>query len=193
MVRATQKPTPTSQDGASDTPPPDYEFSAFFSYKQEPKSKVIREFLKANLFPWVEETFQRPVWLDIDRDNIALGDMQRGVEHCKFFIMVMSEAYFQSGFCLSEVQWAVGAGKELIILCDESDRTSLGKMFGIANAASKGLGDILGRVKVIDVYTHEVTLRRATVERIQRQIRAEPEPQDASSSASGSSSSSSSS
>ena len=58
----------------------------------------------------------KTVWLDVNMDNCDTSAMMEGVEHSHNFVLVLSDGYFKSDFCVMEVRQARKLGKH-IVLC----------------------------------------------------------------------------
>ena len=56
------------------------------------------------------------VWLDVNMNDCGTPAMMEGVEHSKTFVLVLSDGYFDSQFCVQELRRAICLEKK-IVLC----------------------------------------------------------------------------
>jgi hypothetical protein len=58
----------------------------------------------------------KEVWLDKNMKDCSTAAMMEGVEHSKTFVLVLSDGYFDSQFCVKELRRAISLEKK-IVLC----------------------------------------------------------------------------
>ena len=58
----------------------------------------------------------KEVWLDKNMKDCSTAAMMEGVEHSKTFVLVLSDGYFGSQFCVKELRRAISLEKK-IVLC----------------------------------------------------------------------------
>ena len=58
----------------------------------------------------------KEVWLDKNMKDCSTAAMMEGVEHSKTFVLVLSNGYFDSTFCVMELRRAIELRKK-IVLC----------------------------------------------------------------------------
>ena len=58
----------------------------------------------------------KKVWLDVNMDDCGTPAMMEGVEHSKTFMLVLSDGYFDSKYCVMELRRAISLQKK-IVLC----------------------------------------------------------------------------
>ena len=58
----------------------------------------------------------KKVWLDVNMNDCGTPAMMEGVEHSKTFVLVLSDGYFDSQFCVMELHRAICLEKK-IVLC----------------------------------------------------------------------------
>ena len=58
----------------------------------------------------------KEVWLDKNMKDCSTAAMMEGVEHSKTFVLVLSEGYFDSQYCVKELRHAISLEKK-IVLC----------------------------------------------------------------------------
>jgi hypothetical protein len=58
----------------------------------------------------------KEVWLDKNMKDCSTAAMMEGVEHSKTFVLVLSDGYFDSQFCVMELRRAISLEKK-IVLC----------------------------------------------------------------------------
>ena len=54
------------------------------------------------------------VWLDRFMEDKSAAAMKEGVEHSDVFVCILSDSYFASHYCCSELRWAFDANKPVI-------------------------------------------------------------------------------
>jgi len=58
----------------------------------------------------------KKVWLDVNMNDCGTPAMMEGVEHSKSFMLVLSDGYFDSKYCVMELRRAISLRKK-IVLC----------------------------------------------------------------------------
>ena len=58
----------------------------------------------------------KKVWLDVNMNDCGAPAMMEGVEHSKTFVLVLSDRYFDSKYCVMELRRAISLRKK-IVLC----------------------------------------------------------------------------
>ena len=54
-------------------------------------------------------------WLDVKMKDCSVPAMMHGVEHSRFFVLVLSEHYFESDYCKMELFKAIELGKPVVL------------------------------------------------------------------------------
>jgi hypothetical protein len=82
----------------------------FMSHKQDESGRAVA------LITRDLEQAGKKVWLDVNMNDCGTPAMMEGVEHSKTFMLVLSDGYFDSQFCVMELRRAISLRKK-IVLC----------------------------------------------------------------------------
>ena len=82
----------------------------FMSHKQDESGRAVA------LITRDLEQAGKKVWLDVNMNDCGTPAMMEGVEHSKTFVLVLSDGYFDSQFCVLELRRAICLEKK-IVLC----------------------------------------------------------------------------
>jgi len=69
-------------------------------------------------------------WLDVKMDHCDEKAMEEGVKHAKVVLVIASEGYFKSGFCMKELGWAVQYNKPIVVAIPVELKTRIGELLG---------------------------------------------------------------
>jgi len=97
----------------------------FISYKQQ-ESKD----LALDLWHGLGGNKNPGAWLDVKNyAGQTVDDMKAGIRECKYFLLILTEGYFDSAYCRLELNYAIDLGKEAIMVfnTDRIAKQSIGK------------------------------------------------------------------
>jgi hypothetical protein len=108
--RLTSPSSPSLQQAAASMINQGAPWDFFMSHKQGESGPdmalITMDLLKAG----------KRVWLDKNMKDCSTAAMMEGVEHSKTFVLVLSDGYFDSQFCVKELRRAISLEKK-IVLC----------------------------------------------------------------------------
>jgi len=107
----------------------------FISYKQS-ESKD----LALDLWHGLGGNKNPGAWLDVkNHAGQTVDDMKAGIRECKYFLLILTQGYFDSSYCRLELNYAVDLGKEAIMVfnTDRIAKQSIGKE--LAKAKDHGI------------------------------------------------------
>lgn len=82
-------------------------------------------------------------WLDVKAEEADEQAMEAGVRDAEFFILIASDGYFKSGFCVKELRWAKKYNKPIIPCHKYLDKPRIGQLLASCPPdIREGLGGI---------------------------------------------------
>lgn len=106
------------------------------------------------------------VWLDRFMEDKSAAAMKEGVEHSDVFVCILSDAYFASHYCCSELRWAFDANKPVISVYKNG--TNVGALL---RTAPEDVREKITGIDAISLNASDVDYFRTGVEKVTRRLR----------------------
>ena len=163
------RPAPTKQDAAQE----DWDF--FLSHRQLDTGRAVA-LLEGDL----RERRYR-CWLDVKVRDCSFAGMMHGIACSRVFVLVVSDGYFASEFCLKELLHALELNKKVVLVHQEGLRVGdalaalKGALRGRSDAIERALDEVLNQTS-IQLIVSDAEFAKTTVAKILQASSLAPRP-----------------